>query len=246
MGNRIAYFEIGAGDHETLKRFYGELFGWHINDVADTYSLVDTGAGSGVNGGIGRSSDGTPWVSFYASADDPQAVLDRAESLGGRTLLPVTELPGLTFAMFNDPDGNPVGVVKTPVEGEQAMLGAPSAGDGVPVDWFEALGADAERTQRFYCDLFGWTVNDTGFPGYRLVDTRAGEGAIGGGLGGGGESGTWATVYANVPDAEATLAKAEKLGGTRVYGPDKVDDHMRTGAFRDPAGNVFGVYEHHH
>jgi hypothetical protein len=23
-----------------------------------------------------------------------------------------------------------------------------------------------------------------------------------------------------------------------------VDDHMQTGAFRDPAGNVFGVYHH--
>jgi hypothetical protein len=23
-----------------------------------------------------------------------------------------------------------------------------------------------------------------------------------------------------------------------------VDDHMETGAFRDPAGNVFGVYHH--
>jgi hypothetical protein len=30
----------------------------------------------------------------------------------------------------------------------------------------------------------------------------------------------------------------------RVYGPNAVDDHMQTGAFRDPAGNVFGVYHH--
>jgi predicted enzyme related to lactoylglutathione lyase len=33
-------------------------------------------------------------------------------------------------------------------------------------------------------------------------------------------------------------------GGTRVYGPDPVDDHTDTGAFRDPAGNLFGVYRH--
>jgi predicted enzyme related to lactoylglutathione lyase len=52
------------------------------------------------------------------------------------------------------------------------------------------------------------------------------------------------TVYAAVADAEATLVRAESLGATRVYGPNPVDDHTETGAFRDPAGNVFGVYHH--
>ncbi len=37
---------------------------------------------------------------------------------------------------------------------------------------------------------------------------------------------------------------AESLGGSRIYGPMAVDDHIQTGAFRDPAGNVFGVYHH--
>ena len=43
-------------------------------------------------------------------------------------------------------------------------------------------------------------------------------------------------------DVEQTLASAESHGGSRVYGPMAVDDRMQTGAFRDPAGNVFGVY----
>jgi predicted enzyme related to lactoylglutathione lyase len=246
MGNRIGYFEVGSRDFETLVRFYRELFGWRLRDAADGYAMIDTGAGSGINGGIGRSRDGRPWVSFYVAAPDPQAVLHRAESLGGTTVVPVTEVPGVvTFAMFNDPDGNPVGVVESAgAEAGGPDAGGPGAGDGVAVDWFEVLGSDAERTQRFYCELFGWTVGESGFPGYRLVDTHAGEGAIGGGLGGGGAGGTWATVYANVPDVEAALARAEKLGGSRVYGPNQVDDHMSTGALRDPAGNVFGVYSH--
>jgi uncharacterized protein len=64
------------------------------------------------------------------------------------------------------------------------------------------------------------------------------------GLGAGGQE-NWATVYASVSDVERTLARAEQLGGTRVYGPMAVD-HMQTGAVRDPAGNVFGVYHHQH
>lgn len=243
MGQRIAHFEVGSPDFEKLVSFYRELFGWQLQDPADGYALIDTRAGSGINGGVSRSSDGTSWVSFYAGVEDPQAALDRAQSLGGTTVVPVTEIPEVvTFAMFTDPDGNLVGLVKT---GDQAG-GGPSAGDGVAVDWFEVLGSDAERTQRFYSDLFGWKLNDPGDPGYRLVDTQAGEDAIGGGLGGGAEAGTWATVYANVPDVEAALSRAVELGGSRVYGPNTVDDHMKTGALRDPAGNVFGVYEHRH
>src|SRR6266511_2663885 len=119
---------------------------WRLRNVSDGYTMIDTGAGSGINGGIGRSSDGTPWVSFYVAADDPQATLDRAVSLGGTMVVPVTEIPNAgTFAMFNDPDGNIVGIINL---GGTAG-GPPSEGDGVAVDWFEVLGSDAERTQRF-------------------------------------------------------------------------------------------------
>ncbi|HEV2870169.1 MAG TPA: VOC family protein, partial [Actinomycetota bacterium] len=52
----------------------------------------------------------------------------------------------------------------------------------------------------------------------------------------------WATVYAGVDDVEAALARAGALGGTRVYGPIQAGEETLTGAFRDPAGNLFGVY----
>jgi uncharacterized protein len=142
--------------------------------------------------------------------------------------------------------GTGTGVVST---GESAVPG-PSAGTGAPVDWFEVQGADPDRSQRFYAEIFGWQTvapeqgasshGDSG-PAYRMVDTGSDRG-IRGGIGG--RRGPWATVYARVPDVEAALARAVELGGTREYGPDAVDDHMQTGAVRDPAGNVFGVYSH--
>jgi hypothetical protein len=242
MGNAVVHFEIGGPDDAPLVEFYRELFGWGIQRVGSVnYSMVDTLGGDGINGGLGKSSTGEPWSTFYVEADDLQAVLDKAESLGGKTVLPVTEIPGMTtFAMFDDPDGLLIGLVQSAEPREGAPQG-PSSGGGAPVDWFEVLGSDAERTQSFYKEMFGWTVNP-GDPGYGLVDTGAGKG-IQGGLGGaGGEN--WATIYANVADVEATLARAEQLGASRIYGPMAVDDHMQTGAFRDPAGNVFGVYHH--
>ena len=183
-------------------------------------------------------STGEAWATFYVEVDDPQAFLDRAEALGATTVLPATEMPGMaTFAMFDDPDGLLVGLVQG--EGTPEAAQRPSDGDGAAVDWFEVLGADAGRSQAFYAELFGWTV-----PGgaYGQVGPGAAHG-IGGGIGAGGET-RWATVYASVGDVEAALARAEALGATRVYGPNQVDDHTETGAFRDPGGNVFGVYHH--
>ena len=213
MADPVVRFEIGAADDQPLVRFYGELFGWGLQAVADGYTVVDTRGGGGISGGIGRSQSGEPWATFYVEVEDLQASLDRAEALGGRTVWPVAELPGMAFAMLGDPDGLLVGLLRGGASGAGAIPG-PSEGDGAPVDWFEVLGADAARSQRFYAELFGWKVTEGAYG-----QVVAG---IGGGIGAG----------------------AESLGATRVYGPNPVDDHTETGAFRDPAGNVFGVYHH--
>ena len=234
MANPVVHFEIGAADHQSLGKFYGELFGWGLRAVSEGYTLIDTRGGQGVNGGIGRSDTGEPWATFYVEVDDLQASLDRAGALGGRTVLPVTELAGMAFAMVGDPDGQVVGLVRGGGPHEQ-VYGRPSGGDGAAVDWFEVLGADAGRSQAFYRELFGWEVPEGAYG-----QVTAG---IGGGIGAGGDN-RWATVYASVPDVEECLARAGALGGTRVYGPNRVDDHTETGAFRDPAGNLFGVYRH--
>jgi predicted enzyme related to lactoylglutathione lyase len=120
------------------------------------------------------------------------------------------------------------------------------------VDWFEVMGSDAARTQQFYAQLFGWTI-DPRFPAYAVVDTGSDRG-IQGGIGAGTAS-RWSTVYAGVADVEATLHRAESLGGSRLPAPDVVAvktaarvalygsaDDVVTGVFRDPAGNVFGVF----
>jgi uncharacterized protein len=246
MANPVVHFEIGAADDRPLLAFYGELFGWGLRAVPGVnYTLVDTRGGGGINGGIGKSGTGEAWVAFYVEVDDPQAFLDRAGALGAATVLPVIEVPVpplATFAMFDDPDGLLVGLVQGqgPPEAAADTARRPSDGDGAAVDWFEVLGADAGRSQAFYAELFGWDVPQG--DAYGLVGPGAAHG-IGGGIGAGGED-RWATVYASVGDVEAALARAEALGATRVYGPNQVDDHTRTGAFRDPAGNVFGVYHH--
>lgn len=76
------------------------------------YGIVDTHAEGSIGGGI-AAADGPNHVTFYVAVDDPQAYLDKIEGMGGKTVVPVTEIPDMvTFALFSDPEGNVVGLVK--------------------------------------------------------------------------------------------------------------------------------------
>jgi predicted enzyme related to lactoylglutathione lyase len=241
MGSAVIQFEIGGPDDQLLAAFYRQLFGWEMTPIPGANYTLIAASGAGIRGGLGRSRTGQPWATFYAEADDLQAVLDRATALGGTTVVPITEIPGkLAYAMLSDPDGLLVGVAKRAESGTAAEPKQPPEA-GAPVDWFEVLGRDADATRRFYAALFGWTVTEvTG--GYARVQTGAGHG-IRGGLGAA-PGGGWATIYASVPDVAEALDRAQELGGSRVKGPVAVGDHTQRGALRDPAGNVFGVYHH--
>lgn len=117
MGQPVAWFEVTSPDAQRAQKFYADMFGWQVSadPAMGGYALVDTASGEGaVSGGIGPSSgpDDKPGIKIYMRVDDLDASLDRAEKLGGRKLVPPTELPGDfgKFAIFADPDGNPVGL----------------------------------------------------------------------------------------------------------------------------------------
>jgi len=61
--------------------------------------------GAGIGGGIGSSPDGKGHVTVYAEVDDIQKYLERAETLGAKTVVPVTTVAQTTFAQFADPQG---------------------------------------------------------------------------------------------------------------------------------------------
>ena len=51
---------------------------------------------------------------IYVEVDDLQAYLDKAEGLGGKTTMPITEVPGVvTLVHFTDTTGNTIGLVKS-------------------------------------------------------------------------------------------------------------------------------------
>jgi uncharacterized protein len=116
MENPVVWFEVTGKDGGKLQRFYSDLFGWSIQgaDGDMEYGLVSA-ADKGIGGGVGTSQDqGGGHVTFFVEVDDPAAYLKKAEKLGGKTVVPPTEIPSynLTFAYFNDPQGHLIGLSK--------------------------------------------------------------------------------------------------------------------------------------
>jgi hypothetical protein len=115
MGSSIVHFELIGKDAARLKEFYSQLFDWKIGELMpDTgnYGLIDAES-SGLAGGIGQSDDGKPRASVYALVPDLQAALDNAVALGGAVVMPPTDIPGaVSIALFSDPAGNIVGLLK--------------------------------------------------------------------------------------------------------------------------------------
>ena len=116
---------------------------------------------------------------------------------------------------------------------------APTTGNG-KICYIEMPATDIARSADFYQQTFGWTVRRRG-DGSTAFDDGVGE-----------VSGTWVTgrtpatpgfvVYIMVDDIAGTCAAIVANGGEIVQ-PIGVDDPEITARFRDPGGNIVGLYQ---
>jgi predicted enzyme related to lactoylglutathione lyase len=113
MSNPVVHWEIGGHDLDAAAAFYRELFGWEPIRQDPDYGLV-TPVG-GIGGGLMRCREGMPaYVTVYVAVDDLDATLAKVKDLGGSPLVPPTPIPGVgAFALFQDPDGNTIGLLRT-------------------------------------------------------------------------------------------------------------------------------------
>jgi len=113
MGRPVVHFEIGCRDSKKTQAFYAELFDWTIQEAGPA-AMIDTGSKEGIQGHItSLGHEPHNYVNVYAHVDDLQAHLDQAESLGGKTVIPPTDVPGAgTFAWLSDPEGTMIGLWK--------------------------------------------------------------------------------------------------------------------------------------
>ena len=112
MAAPVVHFEIGCRDLAKAKKFYGPLLGWEFQEYGPAAMVSPTAPGIGGHiNCLGHEPHN--YVTFYAQVDDLKATLEKAAKLGGSTVVPPTEVPGMgSFAWLKDPEGNVVGLWK--------------------------------------------------------------------------------------------------------------------------------------
>ena len=117
---------------------------------------------------------------------------------------------------------------------------------GQPVVHFEVVGKDGAKLQSYYSELFGWEMDANNPMNYGMVPRDGNVNDAGVGIGGGVTGGPdgyegHVTFYVEVPDVEEALAKAESLGGSRIFGPEEIMEGLTLGQFKDPEDHVIGL-----
>ena len=88
MSNPVVHFEIGSQHKEQTADYFSQLFGWKMQAMGPA-TMIDTGSGSGIQGHItALGHEPQRYTIFYVQVDDVQAYLDKAGTLGGKTLVP--------------------------------------------------------------------------------------------------------------------------------------------------------------
>jgi predicted enzyme related to lactoylglutathione lyase len=116
---------------------------------------------------------------------------------------------------------------------------APTSANG-KVCYIELPASDIERSASFYRDVFGWRIRQRG-DGSTAFDDTIGE-----------VSGSWVRgrspaepgllVYIMVDSVSETM-DAVVANGCEIVQPIGVDAPEITARFRDPGGNVIGLYQ---
>ncbi len=106
----------------------------------------------------------------------------------------------------------------------------------------EISSKDLEGTIKFYGELFGWQIQAMPEMNYALFQTSD---EMGGGFSPV-DNQTYKAgdviVYVSTDDVEASLAKAESLGGKKLMGKTEVPGFGWFGMFLDPTGNRIGLW----
>lgn len=104
---KVDYVEMPAKDFDGTKTFFGQVFGWKLEDAGPDYLAF---TGQGVDGGFFRSDQkmsgetGSALVIFYSV--DIESTLKKIEGAKGTISKPTYYFPGGRRFHFLDPNGN--------------------------------------------------------------------------------------------------------------------------------------------
>jgi hypothetical protein len=245
MGDVTAYpngtfcwIDLGTPDVAGAKAFYGNLFGWAMEDFPagdeETYTICRLRGKDVAAIHEHPKKEGAEWSS-YISVEDADQAASRAAELGARVLMdPFDVLDVGRMSLIRDPAGAVVSLWQP-----KTHIGARFVNEVGAWGWNELVTPDMDAAKSFYGDLFGWKAEDVPANIPRGIFTM-GDLLIGGvhaPTPEEGDASRW-TLSFNVADAEVGAARVEELGGQILLPPMQIP----IGTFSivsDPAGAAF-------
>ncbi|MFF9909772.1 VOC family protein [Streptomyces sp. NPDC013457] len=246
------WIDLGTPDIERAAAFYQGVFGWDFVSAgpeAGGYGMFRSDGRTVAAGMQVEPGQGGPpaWTVYFRSADAEATA--KAVQAGGGTVLfePMDVFDFGRMAVFTDPAGAGFATWQPGTFQGLDLVDGPNS-----LTWAELHTPDVDAAVAFYHSVFGLESAEMPMPedtGAYLTLYPAGLGEEG--MFGGvvpldldpveAEGGPGWLVYFEVPDTDAAVAAAERLGGMVRLAPMELEAVGRMAKLADPFGARFAV-----
>jgi len=246
---RFVWFDLTVPDIDGAKAFYTDIVGWQAEKWPGGDYVIWHAAKEGIGGIMKLTPEmkqrGAPpnWMGYVAS-DDVDASARRAEKLGGRIIVPGTDIPDTgRFAVVADPQGAVFGLFYS-----RNRMEAPDATALGNFGWAELNTTDWKAAWKFYSELFGWKKTSSMDMGPELgeyfmfgTDPEKSMGGMSNAANMMKAPAHW-LHYANVKTVDDTAKRIAAKGGKILNGPmDVPGGETRIAQCMDPQGAMFAI-----
>lgn len=118
MPSPLVFFQIATADPASAREFYSQLFDWEFSETGNTLTPVAIDPGGPADfdpkGSFLQLPPGAPpFVGIFVRVDDLRATVAKAQALGAKVVLPVTQTEaGTHLAIIRGPEGHSIGIVQ--------------------------------------------------------------------------------------------------------------------------------------
>ena len=246
---RFVWFDLMTSDVNAARAFYSDIVGWKTTRWSggdyEMWTADETPIGGlmPMSPEAKKSGEAPHWLA-YVAVDDVDASAARAKKLGGKVLVPGTDIPNTgRYAVLEDPQGASFAIYTTSNLGS-----APRRQALGHFSWGELHTTDWQAAWRFYAELFAWKKTRSMNMGPELgeyfmfgMDEKESMGGMSNTARMTRSAPHW-LHYVNVRSADDTAKRVAEKGGKVLVGPMDVPGGDRIAQCVDPQGTPFAIY----
>jgi predicted enzyme related to lactoylglutathione lyase len=237
------WIELFTSDPDRSRAFYTELFGWTAEEMGPDYGNYVNFQLKGAREAGCMQNDGSTGApdnwNIYLATDDVPGAVDNAASNGGQVIVPAMEVSDLGhMGVVVDPGGASIGLWQPASFNGFGFRDEPNA-----PSWFELHTREFDKSVEFYRKVFGWDTHEVGDTDeFRYTTLGKDENSKAGIMDASqwipaGQPAKW-SVYFATANADDSLARINKLGGSTVLGIEDTP-YGRLAEAADPVGVHF-------